>query len=158
MCFPQVIVVSPQFVKYFWMDQPLSKYSRSLFLKTFHSLLNLLLWFRTDCTTWGNKFFHFCCFPTEQIAQNVREEIHRLRRRKMLRSSERSMEYEGGYESPVSPPSPACPASPSLSPSPSPAPSSSSGLAALHQHHHHQSSLSKDKPLFTFRQVRLLPW
>ncbi|XP_064112054.1 akirin-2-like isoform X2 [Macrobrachium nipponense] len=92
----------------------------------------------------------------EQIAQNVREEIHRLRRRKMLRSSERSMEYEGGYESPVSPPSPACPASPSLSPSPSPAPSSSSGLAALHHHHHHQSSLSKDKPLFTFRQVNLI--
>lgn len=89
----------------------------------------------------------------EQIAQNVREEIRRLKRRKMLHSSERSMEYEGGYESPVSPSSPISPACPA-SPSPSPAPSTSSGLATLQ--HHHQSSLSKDKPLFTFRQVNLI--
>lgn len=94
----------------------------------------------------------------EQIAQNVREEIRRLKRRKMLNPGERSMECEGGYDSPVSPPSPpspACPVSPSISPSPSPAPSSSTGLATL-QHHHHQSSLSRDKPLFTFRQVNLI--
>ncbi|KAK7067515.1 Akirin-2 [Halocaridina rubra] len=95
----------------------------------------------------------------EQIAQNVREEIRRLKRRKMLHPSERSMECEGGYESPVSPPSPpspACPVSPSLSPSPSPAPSSSQGLSSLQHPHQHQSSLSKDKPLFTFRQVNLI--
>nr|AMQ67158.1 akirin [Penaeus japonicus]BAI49701.1 akirin [Penaeus japonicus] len=98
----------------------------------------------------------------EQIAQNVREEIRRLKRRKMLQSGERSMECEGGYESPASPPSPASPASPSLSPSPSPAPSSSTGLGSLHQHHHqhphhyHHPSLGKDKPLFTFRQVNLI--
>lgn len=97
----------------------------------------------------------------EQIAQNVREEIRRLKRRKMLQSGERSMECEGGYESPASPPSPALPVSPSLSPSPSPAPSTSTGLGSIHQHHHqhphqHHSSLSKDKPLFTFRQVNLI--
>ena len=54
----------------------------------------------------------------------------------MLQSGERSMECEGGYESPGSPPSP---------PSPS---SASSSLTVLP----HTPS-NKDKPLFTFRQV-----
>ncbi|KAK3865751.1 hypothetical protein Pcinc_028661 [Petrolisthes cinctipes] len=89
----------------------------------------------------------------EQIAQNVREEIRRLKRRRILQCGERSMECEGGYESPPSPPSPASPTSSQ------PASSTSvAGVAALHPNssHHHQSSLSKDKPLFTFRQVNLI--
>lgn len=90
----------------------------------------------------------------EQIAQNVREEIRRLKRRKILQCGERSMECEGGYDSPaspLSPPSPVCPTSPS------PAPTSTAGVSSLHQHHHHhQSSLGKDKPLFTFKQVNLI--
>ncbi|XP_050690941.1 akirin-2-like [Eriocheir sinensis] len=88
----------------------------------------------------------------EQIAQNVREEIRRLKRRKILQCGERSMECEGGYDSPASPPSPASPTSPL--PSPSSSASAGGGVAALH--HHHQSSVSKDKPLFTFRQVNLI--
>lgn len=84
---------------------------------------------------------------TEQIAQNVREEIRRLKRRKILQCGERSMECEGGYESPASPPSPAS----LTSPLPSPSSSASAGVASLHPSQ--QSSLSKDKPLFTFRQV-----
>lgn len=58
------------------------------------------------------------------------------------------MECEGGYDSPASPPSPASPTSPLPSPSSS---ANAGGVASLH--HHHQSSVSKDKPLFTFRQV-----
>ncbi|KAK8405939.1 hypothetical protein O3P69_006975 [Scylla paramamosain] len=86
----------------------------------------------------------------EQIAQNVREEIRRLKRRKILQCGERSMECEGGYESPASPPSPAS----LTSPLPSPSSSTSAGVASLHPPQH--SSLSKDKPLFTFRQVNLI--
>lgn len=86
----------------------------------------------------------------EQIAQNVREEIRRLKRRKILQCGERSMECEGGYESPASPPSPASP----TSPLPSPSSSGSAGVAALHHPQH--SSLGKEKPLFTFRQVNLI--
>ncbi|ROT63299.1 akirin [Penaeus vannamei] len=51
----------------------------------------------------------------------------------MLQSGERSMECEGGYDT---------------------------GLGSLHHHQHphhpHHSSLGKDKPLFTFRQVNLI--
>ncbi|XP_045129264.1 akirin-2-like [Portunus trituberculatus] len=86
----------------------------------------------------------------EQIAQNVREEIRRLKRRKILQCGERSMDCEGGYESPASPPSPAS----LTSPLPSPSSSASASVASLHPSQH--SSLSKDKPLFTFRQVNLI--
>lgn len=84
----------------------------------------------------------------EQIATNVREEINRLRRRKLLKSGERTMDVEGGYESPGSP-SPLdttpCPSTPT------------SSLPINHHHHQHQpSSPGKEKPLFTFRQVNLI--
>ena len=72
----------------------------------------------------------------EQIAQNVREELRRLKRRKGLQSGERSMECEGGYDSPGSPPSPQSP---------------SGASSSLTVQHHSQSS--KDKPLFTLKQV-----
>lgn len=84
----------------------------------------------------------------EQIAQNVREEINRLRRRKLLKSGDRSMDVEGGYESPGSPPSPLD--------SSTPGPSTPTTSLPLTPHHQQPTSPGKEKPLFTFRQVNLI--
>lgn len=82
----------------------------------------------------------------EQIALNVREEINRLRRRKLLKSGDRTMDVEGGYESPGSPQTPLYS---------SPCPSTPTTSLPLSQHHQ-PSSPGKEKPLFTFRQVNLI--
>ncbi|MCL4128608.1 UNVERIFIED_CONTAM: hypothetical protein GTU68_026953 [Idotea baltica] len=63
----------------------------------------------------------------------------------MLQTGERSMDCEGGYESPGSPP--AYPLSPSS------LPGRCSPLSGLS---HQQSPSNKDKALFTFKQVNLI--
>jgi len=84
----------------------------------------------------------------EQILANVREEVKRLQRRKQLHfshgHSQREQDRDRMCESPTSPGSPAsCPRSPS--PFANQASSSALGTAA-----------SKDKPLFTFKQVSMI--
>lgn len=81
----------------------------------------------------------------EQIATNVREEINRLRRRKMLKSGDRTMDVEGGYESPGSP-----------SPLETTSYPSTPTTSSLPLTHHQPASPGKEKPLFTFRQVNLI--
>lgn len=75
-------------------------------------------------------------FPLELIATNVRNEILRLKRRKQLQLGDKTMDCEGGYESPTSPQS-------------SSSPGRCSPVISLSS----QSPSNKEKALFTFKQV-----
>lgn len=94
--------------------------------------------------------FFFLPFYSEQILANVREEVKRFQRRKQLnfnhhQSHQMSNQHQDTLmcESPTSPASPAsCP----RSPSPLMALGSSSQYG--------QNCSTKEKPLFTFKQVR----
>ncbi|KAL7633736.1 UNVERIFIED_CONTAM: hypothetical protein RMT77_015690 [Armadillidium vulgare] len=75
----------------------------------------------------------------ELIATNVRNEILRLKRRKQLQLGDKTMDCEGGYESPTSPQS-------------SSSPGRCSPVISLSS----QSPSNKEKALFTFKQVNLI--
>lgn len=82
-------------------------------------------------------------YITEQILANVREEVKRFQRRKQLNFNNSQHQDTLMCESPTSPASPAsCPRSPS--------PLMSLGSSS---HHFGQSCSTKEKPLFTFKQV-----
>jgi len=88
----------------------------------------------------------------EQILANVREEVKRLQRRKQLHFTNQQANQQNQHqdslmcESPTSPSSPASPCP--RSPSPFNGLASTSNLPG--------SSSTKDKPLFTFKQVSLI--
>ena len=85
----------------------------------------------------------------EQILANVREEVKRFQRRKQLNFSQNQSQHMNSQhqdslmcESPTSPASPAsCPRSPSPL------------MALASSNHFGQSCSTKEKPLFTFKQV-----
>lgn len=84
----------------------------------------------------------------EQIIANVREEVKRLQRRKQLNFSHNTQNNANDSLMCESPTSPASPASCSRSPSPT--------ISLAASNHLGQSSATKDKPLFTFKQVSLI--
>ncbi|KAB7507238.1 hypothetical protein Anas_01093 [Armadillidium nasatum] len=76
-----------------------------------------------------------CSQRPKLIATNVRNEILRLKRRKQLQLGDKTMDCEGGYESPTSPQS-------------SSSPGRCSPVISLSS----QSPSNKEKALFTFKQ------
>ena len=85
----------------------------------------------------------------EQILANVREEVKRFQRRKQLNFSQnQSQNMNSQHQDSLMCESPTSPASPASCPrSPSPL------MALASSNHFGQSCSTKDKPLFTFKQV-----
>lgn len=92
----------------------------------------------------------------ERIAANIREEMRRLHRRKQLHFDGESS--SSGSESPSPPISPSgIPSRLPLTPQAAAAAASASAIMMAHRPHlHHLHPANRDKPLFTFHQVRMI--